>query len=102
MESLIKQTWPYIRISTILAATLIVVINFIDNAGLNLIGYLLVSWLLLPIVTFWVLGDHDLPISFMIRVYPKSLRKFTAYGAVFMVSLASMYFVLLIVFTSNS
>ena len=80
MNGFIEKTWNYLKTTTVIAITLIVIGGFYQSNVYVLGLYLFSGWLLTPLVTYWLLGNHDTPITFMIRVYPKFLRQFISYG----------------------
>ena len=82
MERIIEQSWQYLKTTTVVAIMLIIIANFYEtNGNVYILGlYLFSGWLLTPLATYWMLGDHDWPITFMVRVYPKIIRKFVSYG----------------------
>ncbi len=79
-ESAFSWMWAYIRVTTVVAIALILTLNLFQQNVYVLGGYLLSAWLLSPLVTYWVVDEHDTLISFVITIYPKPLRLFAAYG----------------------
>ena len=80
MNDLLEKLWTHTKASSIIAIALIIGTAFISE-NIYVFGIYLVSgWLFSPIVTYWLVGEHDLPISFMVNIYPKPLRLFVAYG----------------------
>jgi hypothetical protein len=77
MNDLVEKLWPHIKVSTIIEIALIVGGAFLTYNFYVLGVYLLAGWLLSPLVSYWLMGNHNWPISFMIKMYPMFVRKFT-------------------------
>ena len=74
-----------------LALTLIAWLSFLAPNVYVLGGYVVAGWLSSPLVTYWLVGDHATPVSFLVRVYPRPLRELTVigwYGALVLLTLA--------------
>ena len=80
MSNLVEKLWPHTKVCTFIAIALVAGALY---WGLNLYTfgiYVLVGWLLLPLVSYWVMGNHNWPGSFMIKMYPMFIRKLTTFG----------------------
>lgn len=95
-ESAFSWMWTHTRLTTVIAISLILVLGLIPQNVYVLGGYLLSAWLLSPLVTCWLVAEHDTPTSFLVAIYPKPLRIFVAYG--WFVGLALLTYVWVMMF----
>lgn len=80
MNNFAEKLWPHAKASTVLAIALIVGGCFLEMSVYVFGLYVLAGWLLSPLVTYWLMGNHNWPVSFLIKMYPMFVRKFTALG----------------------
>ena len=102
MNGIIEKTWQHLKATTVIAITLIVIASFYKSNVYILGLYLFSGWLLTPLATYWMLGDHDLPITFMVRVYPKIIRKFVSYGLLVSMVILTIIWVYLVIHVNFS
>ena len=102
MYGIIEKTWQHLKITTVIAIILIVIAGFYESNVYILGLYLFSGWLLTPLATYWMLGDHDLPITFMVRVYPKIIRKFVSYGMLVTMVILTIIWVYLVIHVNFS
>ena len=102
MNAFIEQTWKYLRVTTLLAIALIIIGGFYQSNVYILGLYLFSGWLLTPVATYWLLGNHDLPISFMVKVYPKIIRKFVSFGWLFSLIILTIIWLYLLIHVNFS
>lgn len=80
MSEIVEKLWPYAKICAFIAIALIVGGSFFE-LNIYVFGiFVLASWLLFPLVSYWLTGNHNWPVSFMVKAYPMFVRKFTVFG----------------------
>ena len=104
MDRIIKKSWQHLKITTVIAVIFIVIATFYEtNGNVYILGlYLFSGWLLTPLATYWMLGEHDLPITFMVRIYPKIIRKFVSYGLLVTMLILTIIWVYLVIHVNFS
>ena len=102
MNPIIEITWPYLKFITVIAIALIITASFYKSNVYILGLYLFSGWLLTPLVTYWLLGNHDTPITFMIRLYPKFIRKFVSYGWLILLIILTLIWLYLLIHVNFS
>ena len=102
MNETIEKTWQHLKTTTVIAIALIVIASFYKSNVYILGLYLFSGWLLTPLATYWMLGDHDLPITFLVRIYPKIIRKFVSYGLLVSMVILTIIWVYLVVHVNFS
>ena len=102
MNGIIEKSWLYLKTTTVIAISIIVIASFYESNVYTLGLYLFSGWLLTPLATYWMLGDHDFPITFLVRVYPKIIRKFVSYGLLVSLVILTIIWVYLIIHVNFS
>ena len=97
MDNFINKLKPYLSTSFALSAAIIISIQLIRHNPFVPGMYLLSAWLLMPLLMYWLVGDHKSSISFLVKPYPVQLRLFVSYSCVALLSVASILWIYIII-----